>query len=544
MGKQKKPKPNGKAEGKTNNNDKPNPKGFEAHLARMGDGAGLDGFNAPLLSATCAYAVRHGAGLHREAFKAKLREAIVRAPKKAERDNIETLYLTDTFLDHLIDTAIEKYASGVSLSDLHAYMPMHSYVFEPTREMWPASSVNARIAPVPLFNADDTPDIDDKGNQNAIPASAWLDRHRPVEQMTWAPGLPLLIRDRLISDGGWIERPKVTCLNLYRPPTIVPGNAAEADRWIDHVYKVYPTDADHIVKYLAQRVQHPEIKPNHAIVLGGPQGIGKDTALEPAKQAVGPWNFSEVSPQNMLGRFNGFLKSVILRVSEARDLGDVNRYQFYDHMKSYTAAPPDVLRVDEKHLREHSILNCCGVIITTNHKADGIFLPADDRRHYVAWSDLKKEDFVDDYWNGLWQWYASGGDRHVAAYLAELDLSGFDPKAPPKKTEAFWDIVNANRAPEDAELSDVLDGLGSPLAVTLAQITNKASGVFFDWIIDRKNRRAIPHRMESCGYVPVRNEGATDGYYVIGKKRCAVYAKAELAVSARFKAASELANAK
>jgi hypothetical protein len=213
-------------------------------------------------------------------------------------------------------------------------------------------------------------------------------------------------------------------------------------------------------------------------------------------------------------------------------------------MKSYTAAPPDVLRVDEKHLREHSVLNCCGVIITTNHKADGIFLPAGDRRHYVAWSDLKIIDFVDDYWNGLWRWYAKGGDCHVAAYLAELDLSGFDPKAPPKKTEAFWDIVNANRAPEDAELSDILDELGNPPATTLTKITNKAKGNFFDWIIDRKNRRAIPHRLEQCGYVPVRNDAAVDGYYVIGGKRCAVYARSELPISERFKAAAELVKGK
>ena len=45
-------------------------------------------------------------------------------------------------------------------------------------------------------------------------ASLWLDRHKPVEQMTWAPGLPPLIKDRLISDGGWFDKPKVTCLNF------------------------------------------------------------------------------------------------------------------------------------------------------------------------------------------------------------------------------------------------------------------------------------------------------------------------------------------
>jgi hypothetical protein len=82
--------------------------------------------------------------------------------------------------------------------------------------------------------------------------------------------------------------------------------------------------------------------------LEGSQGIGKDTLLEPVKYAIGPWNFSEVSPTHMLGRFNGFVRSVILRVSEARDLGDVNRYAFYEHMKTYMAAPTEVLRCDEK----------------------------------------------------------------------------------------------------------------------------------------------------------------------------------------------------
>jgi hypothetical protein len=242
----------------------------------------------------------------------------------------------------------------------------------------------------------------------------------------------------------------------------------------------------------------------------------------------------------MLGRFNGYLKSVILRVNEARDLGEINRFSFYDHMKAYTAAPPDVLRVDEKNLREHSILNCCGVIITTNYKSNGIYLPADDRRHYAAFSDLTKKDFVDDYWKSIWGWYANGGNRHVAAYLAKLDLSGFDPKAPPPKTAAFWAIVDANRAPEDAELADVLDKLGNPDATTIAGITAKAAGAFFEWITDRKNRRVIPHRLESCGYVPVRNDAAKDGLWKIKGVRQVIYVKAELSVSDRLRAAGDL----
>jgi hypothetical protein len=350
----------------------------------------------------------------------------------------------------------------------------------------------------------------------------------------------MLIKDRLISEGGWFERPKCTVFNLYRPPNIVLGNAAEATPWLDHVRRVYPNEIDHIVQWLAHRAQRPQEKINHALVLGGLQGIGKDTLIEPVKRAVGPWNVSEVSPQHLLGRFNGFLKSVILRVNEARDLGDVDRFSLYDHMKAYTAAPPDVLRVDEKNLREYSILNCCGVVITTNHKTDGIFLPADDRRHFVAWSDLTKADFTADYWTALWRWYNTGGDRHVAAYLAGLDISAFDPKAPPPKTAAFWDIVDANRAPEDAELADVLDKLSNPDATTLIRVQNQASGDFDTWIRDRKNRRQISYRFEKCGYVPVRNDAADSGLWVINRTRQVVYAKASLSVRDRLAAARRL----
>jgi hypothetical protein len=422
-------------------------------------------------------------------------------------------------------------ADGVTLENFHAYMPQHNYIYAPTCEMWPAASVNARIPPV---------SITENGKEKSIAASAWLDRNRPVEQMTWAPGKPRIIADRLVSDGGWIERTGVACFNLYRPPTIQRGDPNQANLWLNLVEQIFPNDFGHIIAWLAHRVQRPEEKVNHALVLGGAMGIGKDTIIEPVKHAIGPWNFQEVSPQHMLGRFNGFTKSVILRVSEARDLGDVNRFGFYDHMKAYTAAPPDVLRCDEKHLREHSVFNVCGVIITTNHKADGIYLPADDRRHYVAWSECVKEDFTKEYWDRIWDYYARGGMCHVAAYLAKHDLRDFNPKAPPPKTQAFFEIVDANRAPEDAELADIFDRLGNPNATTLIRITSEARGDFATWITDRKNQRAIPHRLEAAGYVPVLNETAKSGLWVINGRRQRIYAKASLVPRDRLKAASAL----
>jgi hypothetical protein len=58
------------------------------------------------------------------------------------------------------------------------------------------------------------------------------------------------------------------------------------------------------------------------------------------------------------------------------------------------------------------------------------------------------------------------------------------------------------------------------------------------WLDDRKNRRIIPHRLESCGYIPVRNPDApTDGLWKIQGKRRAIYARKELSLSKQIAAA-------
>jgi hypothetical protein len=433
---------------------------------------------------------------------------------------------------------------GVRLVDLHAYMPMHSYIYAPTREMWPAVSVNARLGSVPVFNADGTPKLGDRGKPLVLPAATWLDQNQPVEQMTWAPGLPMLIKNRLVNDGGWIEREGVTLFNQYRAPTIHLGTASRAQKWLDHVHRVFPENADHIVTWLAFKVQRPEVKINHALVLGGYQGIGKDTILEPVKKAVGESNFGEVSPQEVLDRFNSFAKSVILRINEVRNLGDVDRFSLYEHMKVYIASPPDMLRVNEKHIREYYAFNVMGVIFTTNHKIDGIYLPSDDRRHYVAWSDLRKSDFNDDYWDAMWEMYEKrGGYNDIAAYLHELNTEGFNPKAPPPKTDAFWQIAAAGVPDENADLRDLLDRMGNPNAVTVERLRSASKGDLASWFHGDVWKRTIRHRLSEVGYDLVPNPGTADGRWKVAGKNASVYARSQLSAQERRRAAEGLAGA-
>jgi hypothetical protein len=421
--------------------------------------------------------------------------------------------------------------SRITLGDFYAHMPSHQYLFVPTRELWPASSVNGRLPPVP--GPDGKP----------ISPTVWLDANRPVEQLTWHPALPSLIDDQVLQASGWIRHGGAHVFNLYTPPTPHAGDATQAQPWRDHLARIYPGEAEHIECWLAHRLQYPGEKINHALVLGGVQGIGKDTLLVPIVEGVGKWNWSEISPQQLLGRFNGWCKAVVVRVSEARDLGDVDRFAFYDHSKAIIAAPPDVIRCDEKNMREHPVPNVCGVIITTNHKTDGIYLPLDDRRHYVAWSEATRENFAADYWITLYQWFEAGGVGHVLAYLRALDLKHFDPKAPPPKTPAFWSIVQANEPPESGELRDVLELLGMPKAVTIQELAHlarsKGNGLeaLADELLDRKGRRSIPHKMERVGYVPVRNPDAEDQLFKVQGRRMAVYAQRALPLAEQLRAA-------
>lgn len=406
----------------------------------------------------------------------------------------------------------------------YAYLPAHQYLHRPTRAFWPSASVDGHMP----------------GKIEGKKVSTWLDRFRAVQQATWHPAHGELLKDVVVADGGFVPRPGALVYNRYRPAVIVPSDANPAP-WLDHLRAIYPGEADHLIKWFAHRIQHPGEKINHALVLGGSQGIGKDTILEPVRRGVGPWNWADIDPKKLTNAFNPFVESVVLRINEARDLGDLDRFAFYDHSKTYIAAPPDVLMCNNKHAKEYPVFNVMGVILTTNHKTNGIYLPLDDRRHYVAWSESRKEDFDDQHWRDLWDWLNSGGDAAVVGYLRGVDLSDFNPKAPPPKTDAFFAIVQSNANPDDVALVGITtreDGTKLPV-VTLDTLAAAAMDAedndLFNALTDSKNRRRVPHMMERAGYVPVRNPDAKDGLWKISGRRQVVYADSALSLAERVK---------
>jgi hypothetical protein len=404
---------------------------------------------------------------------------------------------------------------AVRFEDFYALAPENKFIFAPNGSLWPAKTVDSRL---PIIGK--------------IAPSKRLHIERPVEDMSWAPGAPRLIRHKLPVEAGWIDHPNATVFNLYQPPRIKGGDPTKAQPWIDHVYKVYPDDGERIIRWLAFRVQSPEIKINHCLVLGGEAGIGKDTLLYPVVYAVGPWNVAVVSPVAILSRFCGWKRNVLLIVSEARDLGEATRPAFYEHMKDLLASPPEMLRVDEKNRKEYWIANLVGVVITSNHKVGGLFLPEQDRRHDVCWSPLAAKSPGIEYFDQLYHWFDyENGIEHVAALLETYDVSDFNPKAPPPQTPAFWEIAVASVPGQVTEIEDAIEGLGSPdllVIPDLISVTSLTPGDTVAMLQDQANRHMLPRWMEAAGYVAVRNLNAKNGKWRIrayGGKKLMVYGK-------------------
>lgn len=434
--------------------------------------------------------------------------------------------------------------STIVLEDFYAFKPRHEYIYMPTGEIWIAAGVNGTLGPVPLVNADGTPMMTEGKNPKRMyeKATAYLDRKRSVEQLTWIPGRPKIISGEYFKQGGFVEKLGGNAFNLYDPAKEFDGDPEQAYPWVELLERVYPDDAPHIIDFYAYAIQYPGDKINHALAMGGEPGIGKDTLLAPLIYGVGSWNFIDVSPHHLLSPYNDYLKAVVLRISEARDLGDINRYQFYDLMKTLLATPPDTHRINMKYIPHHIILNCVNIIITSNYKETGMYLPPNDRRHYVAWSALTRQDFKEEYWRRIWNWYHKhNGIGHVIAYLRKHDLAKFDPKAPPKLTPAFWDIANANLPGEYEELMQVIARLGNPPALTIADLRSvQFDGNLNAWLSDPKNRRVIPHHLRECGYVNVRNPASKSGRW--GAHDTFIYARREISPREQLAAAAARVN--
>lgn len=399
-----------------------------------------------------------------------------------------------------------------------AYMPKRTFFHRPTREFWPVGSVDDLIGSVALPDG------------KTMKASRWLALNHRIDQLAWWPGAGEVIEGWSLVEGGWSESKGNRVLNTYLPPVPPqPRQGVTVDRWVDHLRMIYPSHVDVILDWMAFVAQNPTVKVNWCLVWGGSQGIGKDSMFAPLNWAVGEHNWQSVSPEQIMGEiYNDYLECRVLIIDEAKDIGgEGSRYQFYDKTKTIITAPPNFHNIRSMYAGRRKSPNLNATIITTNYRTGGLYLPADDRRHYVMFSDLTRNAFSEAYWSSYWEWMNGGGADACAAFLLARDVSRFNPKAPPTQTAEFWDMVDGGQPAEQTSLSDLLNGLDGFILSSLPGRAMMGAGdrSLYDWLSDKKNGTKIMRALNDAGYVLIRNPHENRGRWFINGKQEKIYVR-------------------
>jgi len=277
-----------------------------------------------------------------------------------------------------------------------------------------------------------------------------------VEGITYRPGA-----DRFVTEDGH------ELLNLFRGSTLAATPGGDASPWLDLLAHVVPDDPvrEHILNFLAELVQHPGVKINHSILIGGNQGIGKDSVLKPIVDAIGSHNVGLVTPLELDSAFNDWLANRSLLI--VQELAAFTNRGLANRLKPLLAEPPHVLRINRKFMPAFDVPNVVNVIAMTNSKRP-LAIDEDDRRFFFYWSDAKPLDAT--CYRQYHDWVATNAGA-VLAYLLRRDISTFDPKARPPMTKAKRDLIADSLPLVRQHLIAILDAL--PDLVTVGAVIER-----------------------------------------------------------------------
>lgn len=210
---------------------------------------------------------------------------------------------------------------------------------------------------------------------------------------------------------------------------------------VDHVFTgAEPGIKEWFLQWLAYPLRYPGTKLFTAVIIhGAGQGTGK-TLLGETMRSVYGQNFTEIGNEELKSNFNEWAagKQFIL----GDEIAGSDKREFADRIKRMITQT--MIRVNPKGLPAYELADCANFFFTSNH-GNAFSLSDKDRRclvHKVIAPPLD-EDFYMPY--NLW--LAEGGGAALFHYLlTQVDLKGFNPKAPAPMTSAKAQMIEYSRS--------------------------------------------------------------------------------------------------
>ena len=310
--------------------------------------------------------------------------------------------------------------------------------------------------------------------------------------VTYAAGETVLVaRDGLVYGNRWVD-------------ARLQGVPGDVSIWLAHLETLVPErfEREHLLDVMACKMQHPNVKINHAVLLAGGHGAGKDTLLAPWVTAVcgrAHKNKSLVSAKSMESAFNYSAEAEVMVINELRPDDFKDRRALENTLKPIIAAPPEYITVNRKGLHPYDALNRVLVVAFSNFR-DAIALPPDDRRWFVIWTYAPHMPEADA--KALWAWYERGGYEAIAAWLMSRDVSAFNPAAAPPMTEAKSIMSQQSMSSAEAYILDLIVArsgefskgvIGAPLQALLDRLSGGAPC--------KLSMQALTHALAEAGWL-------------------------------------------
>jgi uncharacterized protein DUF5906 len=247
--------------------------------------------------------------------------------------------------------------------------------------------------------------------------------------------------------------------NIYRPSGIVLAPAAtdeaKADLrfWNEHVaYLVTDEESlNHLLNFLAWRIQYPGKKMKHALVLQGEmKGTGKSFVADMMARILGPNNVAYPRESDLSNKFNAWAAASQFIIVE--ELRAVDKHKIKANL--HPMITQDVIPVEFKGVDAKKFNNCFGVFAMTNADA-ALSLDTGDRRYCVIKSDAIPrdkpaygDDFDPDYYKKLFAILDRPDSIAAIGWeLQQRDLGAYTAAGSAPETQAKRDMTEAGGPP-------------------------------------------------------------------------------------------------
>ena len=287
---------------------------------------------------------------------------------------------------------------------------------------------------------------------------------RIVDKLTYNPGQPRFCKERSFNSNSVLD-----CINVWVPSDIETDLEGDISPWLDMMNLVFDGDKaaiHHATSFLAFMVQNPGERINHALVVQGAQGLGKDSVFRAVAAILGRHNVASVTLPEVESQFNDWMFGRQLIIFQ--EMLAPGRRAIYNKLK--TVITDETAQINGKHMPVYRVWNRANYVFLTNYK-HALSIDPDDRRMWVWHSKMRPQS--KEYYTEFYKWLANKlSASYLYNYLVHYDTGEFSATAPPPITEGKRMMINSSSGEVEQFLKDAYENNAWPLGSDLVNLNH------------------------------------------------------------------------